>query len=143
MPYAELLLRRERDRKPYRLKARIVTGPYPSPGELQLAIRRGLEMFVADLEKQGWTWLPNVQHKLTGPYVPVRTQIIHRPLTLSAAQMMPYVMRGIPLPTENGTSALMMPILEEQESWEYELSLTFIRPQIMTEIPDAHEVEHR
>ncbi len=143
MPYTELLLRREREKRPYRLKCRIATDPYPAPDELKRQIRIGLELFVSDMRKQGWEWLSYAKPKLTGPYVPVRTQVIHRPRTLSAAAMMPYVMRGIPLPAENGTSALAMPILEEEESWEYELSLTFIRPQIMTEIPDAHEVEHR
>ena len=144
MPYAELLLPREREKKPYRLRCRFKVHPHPTPDYLHSEKVRVAERFVADMHTQGWEYVPKFGFTMKGPFAVVEPVTIHVLRLPPAREMLARVRQGERfLASGQETQAAGVTPLQASEAWEYELAGVFIRPQIMTERPDAHEERPR
>ena len=141
MTTLQIIAKPSRDRKAYRLKARFKVEPYPKAERLKREKVRVAEMFVADMNKQGWTYVPKYGFAMKGPFSFVAPTTLHTPRALSARDMLPGVMNGQRFRNNGGSVASLVPALSKTEWWEFELSGVFSRPQIMTEYPDPHEEE--
>lgn len=137
----QTVIRPSLDRKPYRLKARFKIEPSPRLGRLEREKVRVAEMFVNDMSKQGWAYVPHYGFTMKGPFAYVAPITLHTPRPLSARDMMFGVRDGRRFRDDGGSMASVMPSLIGTEWWEYELSGVFSRPQIMTEMPDLNEEE--
>lgn len=142
----ELLLRPDLGRRPYRLKCRFVVGAFPSERTLEQAKYKAADMFVRDMEKQGWQNVEKHGFKMSGPFPHVETinlpsrsqqQQWHTP----SRELIAAVQAGHrpKLPAQNGGYARVVPRLPEIDDWEFELAGVFIHETILTEVPDEHE----
>lgn len=138
-PYRELLLRAERDHKPYRLWCEVRTDPNPSPDRLKRMMAPVLDQFVADMEKQGWRYVNTSVPQLKGPFPVIEPMTIRPAHVPTAREMLPGVLQGAPYRAGAETLAQAIPTLAFEERWVYRVGLAFHRPQILTERPDAHE----
>ena len=134
-----LLIPPTRENKPYRLRCRFKTDPSPGAGWLQQQAVRVAERFVADMRKQGWVHDPRYQFRLRGPFTPVDPTTIHPRRMPTAREMAPLVARGARFLDESPSGVSLVLPLGEVGYWEYEIAAVFVRPQIMTEVPDLHE----
>ena len=141
-------------KKAYRLRCRFRVGAYPGASLLEKAKYTAAEQFVRDMHKQGFDYIgesgkvPVSQRgfRMRGPFHvvdPVTIKVV-RPLT--AKELLPLLLRGEPVPKQpEGTSAMNVIPVAENERWEYELGGVFIRNTILTEVlePQEHEQELR
>ena len=138
----ELIIRKTRENRPYRLKCRLKIEPHPRRDRLDREKVRIAEWFVVDMHKEGWEWDSRYSFTMKGPFPMVTVTTLHPVRTPTAREMLPMVARGARF-LEAPTSGVMnVPPLALSEYWEYEISGVFVRPQIMTEYPDPHEEEH-
>lgn len=142
----ELLLRPEQPKRGYRLRCRFAIEAHPKPEWLDKVKFKVAEDFVKDMEKQGWEYDPNKVEpalrgfRLTGPYtftpitgLPSKTEQFR----FSARRDLDKVLRGDRMRLQDLSRYVAdVPVLEENEKWEYELSAVFIREQILIEVPD-------
>ena len=138
----ELLLRPDLGKKPYRFKARFVTGAFPSDHALEKAKYEAAELFVCDMAKQGCEHVPSYGFTMRGPF-PATVAVIlpkrseqERWHTPSAQQLASqrFARAGV-----DGGYARPVPLLAESNSWEFELTAVFIRDALLTEVLDQHE----
>ncbi len=137
----QTLVRPSLDRKAYRLKCRFKIEPLPRIGRLKYEKVRIAEMFVRDMEKQGWSYVSKYGFTMKGPFAFVVPTTLHIPHSPSAREMLPGVMNGLRFRDKGGSMASLVPPLNGVEGWEYELSGVFSRPAILTEVPDLDEEE--
>ena len=127
------------------MKCRFVIEARPTRERLRRGALKAMELFVADLAKQGWEHMPSQPPRLRGPFTPVvpMTVRVRRPPT--SQEMLRAVAQGATFRAGLEDLAQTVTPLEVNESWEYELSLVFIRETIRFEVPDRHEekVGHR
>ena len=139
--YANVLIRPTLDKQPYRLRCRFKIEPRPSRERIDREKVRVAEMFIADMKKQGWVYDTRFGFEITGPFVPLVPQTIRIPRTPTAREMAYAVSQGARFLDDGRTPGVMLSSgLGASEWWEYEISTVFIRTQILTEQPDAHEV---
>lgn len=136
-----LLLRPSREKRPYRLRCRFKIEPHPGQDRLDREKVKVAEQFVTDMRKQGWEHDGRVGFEMKGPLPMVIPTTIRPRHTPTAREMLPGVMRGQRFLDDGSTGVSLVPSLRASEWWEYEISGVFIREQILTELPDAHEVE--
>ena len=137
----QTIIRPTLDKKPYRLRCRFKIGPYPGRERIDRERVRVAERFIVDMKKQGWEYDARFGFEIKGPYVPVTPQPIRIPRTPTAREMAYAVSQGARFLDNCLTPGVSnLPVLGESEYWEYELSSVFVRTQILTEQPDAHEV---
>lgn len=135
----QFLIKPTQDQKPYRLRCRFKTDPYPTKDRLDREKVKIAETFVVDMHKQGWEHDGRFDFEMTGPF-PMITPVTIRPCKMPAArEMLPYILSGATFRDSGENSAVMMPTLALSEGWEYEIAGIFVRPQIMTEYADRHE----
>ena len=135
-----IMIRPSRDRKPYRLKCRFRTDPFPSPSWLEVEKVRLAERFVKDMHAQGWENLPRYGFKMRGPLTPMPEPLdIKVPPRLPAKEMMARVARGERFLDKGRDYAKAVPKLAMAEYWEFEISAIFARPEILVEVADPHE----
>jgi len=139
MQASQLITKANLDRKAYRLKCRFKIEPSPKMGRLERERIRVAEMFVSDMNKQGWTYVPQHGFTMKGPYPFVAPTTLHIPRTLTAREMLPGVANGLRFRDGGGSMASLVPPLNSAEWWEYELAGVFSRPQITVEQPKLHE----
>ena len=135
----ELILPRELGKKAYRLKSRFVIEARPSRERLKQGALRCMEMFIVDMHKRGWEHVSREWPRLKGPFTPVVPMTIHVRRPPSSREMEYAVRQGATFRAKPETLAQNVTPLEQNESWEYELSLVFIRDTIRFEVPDLHE----
>ncbi len=141
MTTLQIIAKPSLDRKAYRLKCRFKVEPYPKRERLKREKVRVAEMFVADMDKQGWKYIPQHGFTMKGPFSFVAPTTLHTPRALSAREMLPMVMNGGRFRDNGGSVAKPVLALSMTEYWEFELTGVFSRPQIMTEYPDLNEEE--
>ena len=137
----QTLIRPSLDRRAYRLKCRFRIEPYPRVERLEREKVRIAEMFVSDMNKQGWAYVPEHGFTMKGPFPFVAPTTLHTPRSLPARDMLPGVMNGVRFRDSGGSVARLVPALNMTEWWEFELQGIFSRPQVMVEYPDLHEEE--
>ena len=140
MQSTQFIVKPSLDRKGYRLKCRFKIEPGASRDRINYEKVRVAERFVEDMRKQGWDYA-NQGFTLTGPFPFVEPMTLRTPRTLTAREMAPMVAQGARFRDEGGSIAPFMPALGVSDWWEYELAGVFSRPALMTEYPDAHEVD--
>ena len=148
MPLPELLLRPDLGKRAYRLRCRFTVGAGISPDKLETAKMKTAELFVQDMRKQGWEYDPNRLEArlrgftLKGPFS--TTPITGAPSRLErvrfdAKRDLSRVLAGDNMRLPDIDYAITVPLLDESDTWEYEISAIFIRNTILTEVPDSHE----
>ena len=137
----QLITKPSLDKKAYRLKCRFRIEPYPKVKRLEREKVRVAEMFVSDMNKQGWAYVPEYGFTMKGPFSFVAPTTLYAPRALSAREMMPGVKNGLRFRDNGGSVAGLVPALNMTEWWEYELRGVFSRPQVMVEYPDLNEEE--
>ena len=138
-----LLLRPGRDKKAYRLRCRFKIEPHPSQDRLDREKFKTAELFIRDMQKQGWENHSGSGFVMKGPFPRVVPTTLHPRHIPTAREMLPGVARGERFLDPGVTGVSLVPSLSASEWWEYELAGVFIRTQIMTERPDAHEEDLR
>lgn len=138
-----LIVRPSRDKRPYRLKCRFRIEPRPLRDRLDREKVRIAEWFVKDMEKEGWEHDLRFGFEMKGPFPMVETTTLHPRRTPTAREMLPRVARGERFLDDGAVQVRNVPTLKMSEWWEFEISGVFIRTQIMTERPDAHEEDLR
>ena len=136
-----IFIPKTRDKKGYRLRCRFKTDPYPTPGRLDREKVQIAEQFVRDMHKQGWEHDLRYPFKMTGPF-PVVSPVTIRPRRVpTAREMYQHVGQGARFLDMGEDTVSLVPSLVASEGWEYEIAGIFVRTQILTEYPDAHEEE--
>ena len=136
-----LIIPKQREHKPYRLKCRFKADPYPSQGRLDQEKVIIAEQFVKDMHKQGWEYDGRHGLTMTGPYPMVTPITIHPRRMLTAREMASGVANGQRFRDDGEDAVSIVPRLSLSEHWEYEITGVFVREQIMVEYPDPHEEE--
>ena len=140
MKSVQVVIKPSLDKKPYRLRCRFKSDPYPLQSRLDREKVTIAERFVRDMKAQGWVYDDRFGFRMTGPYPVTVPVTIHVPRMPSARGMLPYVAQGARFLDQGGTVAGIMPKLATSEYWEYELSAVFVRA-VLVEQPDLHEEE--
>jgi hypothetical protein len=134
-----IVIQPTREKKGYRLRCRFKTDAYPMPSRLDREKVTIAEKFVQDMHKQGWEHDVRHPFKMIGPF-PMVTPVTIRPRRLPAAREMYEAVRNGARFLDSGEDTVRIaPRLLSSEYWEYELGGVFVRSQILTERPDAHE----
>mgnify|MGYP001574454941 CR=1 FL=1 len=134
-----IILPRQLDEKPYRLRCRFLIERQPTARRLDLEKVRVAERFVADMRKQGWRHDARYDFRLRGPLPPVELTTLHPKPALTAAQMLTGVLAGQGFRDESPVEAVAAGQIPTAEAWEYEIAGVFTRRQILTEYADLHE----
>lgn len=134
-----LIIPRDLGRRCYRMKCRFVIEARPTRERLKQGALRAHDMFVRDMAKQGWEYLASEPPRLAGPFTPVVPMTIHRARAPTSREMLSAVSQGARFRAGEETLAQTVTPLDQNESWEYELSLVFVRETIRFEVPDRHE----
>ena len=131
--------KRDLGKRPYRMKCRFTIEARPARERLKRGALQAHDLFVRDMAKQGWEYLPSERPRLKGPFTPVvpMTVRIRRPPT--SREMLRAVAQGATFRAGPEDLAQTVTPLSQNESWEYELSLVFVRATIRFEVPDRHE----
>ena len=148
MRLPELLIRPDLGKRAYRLKCRFAMPAYPLPTWVENEKYKTAERFVSDMAKQGWEYDPGRLapsergFKLTGPYP--KTPILVLPSSverqrIDAHRDLAKVRAGDRMRDKGSDYVSTVPMIEESEYWEYEISAVFIRNTILVETPDSHE----
>lgn len=149
MNLPELLLHKDLGKRAYRLKCRFKIDPNPKPDWLERTKFQAAELWVQDMEKQGWEYDPNKLEKslrgftMKGPFV--STPVTGAPSRLeqfrfNAKRDLPKILSGDPMRVPDlSRYVATMPSLGESPQWEYELSAIFIRKTLLVEVPDLKE----
>ena len=148
MSLPEVLIKPDLGKKAYRLKCRFTLPAYPMPDWIEKAKWKAAEMFVADMAKQGWEYDPNRLSlnvrgfRITGPYS--KTPIMVLPTSIERQRLVAHrdlfrVRAGDRMRDKGSDYAKVLPMIEESDQWEYEISAVFIRNVILVETPDTHE----
>lgn len=139
-----LLVRPDIGHRAYRLRCRFRVGAYPTQDWLDKAKYTAAEQFVADLAKQGWTYLDKHGFKMSGPFVPV--EIVNLPTRhqqaqwhMKSSEMLNKLGTGQQFRAASASYASIVPPVAECEYWEFELAGVFVHQTLLTERPDAHE----
>lgn len=143
-----LILKPDVPKKAYRLKCRFTVESGVQVEQLDRIKVKVAEQFVEDLGKQGWIYDPNKLHpaergfRLSGPFskvtplgLPSKSEIRR----FSAKDALAGIQTGNKFRSKEFNYVSTVLGLDETDKWEYELSAVFIRPRILTEIPDPHE----
>ena len=138
----ELIIRKTRENRPYRLKCRLKIEPHPRRDRLDREKVRIAEWFVVDMHKQRWEHDGRYGFTMKGPFPRAEVVTLHPKRLLTAQEMAPQVARGARFLDSAESGVMDVPPLALSEYWEYEIAGVFVRPQIMTEYPDLHEEEH-
>lgn len=146
MRLPELLIRPDLGKRAYRLKCRFAMPAYPLPTWVESEKYKMAERFVSDMAKQGWEYDPNRLapsergFRLRGPYATTPVSDIKAiGRSIVARRDLPRVLAGDPLRDTGEDFASIVPLLDETDKWEYEISAVFIRNTILVETPDSHE----
>ena len=140
-----IFLKPELEKKAYRLKCRFTVEANSLPDWVEKIKYKVAEEFVSDMEKQGWKYDPNKLppaergFKLSGPFSHMQTVQLPKFSTFKAAEALPRVRAGDRMRDNTNNYVQTVPLLDQTDKWEYELSAVFIRSQILTELPDSWE----
>ena len=135
----EIIIPRDLGRRAYRLKCRFVIEAHPTRERLKQGALKTHEMFVCDMAKQGWEHLASEPPRLGGPFTPVAPMKVRVARPPSSQEMLYAVAQGATFRAEAETLAQNVTPLDQNDSWEYELSLVFVGKTIRFEVPDRHE----
>mgnify|MGYP001570440128 CR=1 FL=1 len=139
----DLTLRFGRDlgKRPYRFKCRFIIEAYPTKDRLKQGALKAHDLFVRDMAKMDppWEYLSSEPPRLKGPFTPVVPMTLRVRRPPSSREMLPAVWQGAKFRAGEETLAQIVTPLSQNESWEYELSLVFVRETIRFEVPDQHE----
>lgn len=138
----ELILPRDRGRKPYWLHARFSTPAYPKPEWVDELADAAGKLFIADMNRQGWQFEDKHGLWWTGPLQP--TPVTGAPTRAQreyfrAKDALSRVQQGDKMRARELDYVASVPLLNESETWEYDLKGVFIHDTILVETPDPHE----
>ena len=140
----ELIIRPDLGKHPYRLRCRFTVPAYPNAILLERAKYQAADLFIRDMRKQGWEYMPRHGFTMSGPYPVTDTA----PLPKRSAQpkwhtpsreVLQRIEAGQTVRAADADFAKEVPKLSESENWEYELAGVFLRDMIRSVVPDPHE----
>ncbi len=138
------LIRPDLGRRAYRLKCRFVIEAYPTAGRLATVKVEAAERFVEDMAKQGYEYMD--KHGVTEPrLIGAVTPITGAPTRaqrerFDAAAALPNVMAGDRLRLQHEMDyAVTIPLLNQVDAWQYEITAVFVHKTLLVETPDDHE----
>ena len=135
-----LLLRPELGRKPYRLRCRFMIEAFPSRESLDRAKIKAAELFIRAMKVREWEYVSRYGITLNPkPFIPIAAMNLDRPISLTARQMLPGVIRGNKYRAPVPSGVFTPPPLQESEAWEFELSAVFTHGTILTELADEEK----
>ena len=137
-----ILTPRTLEKRPYRLRCRFKIEPRPRLERLATVKVRVAEQFVSDMRKQGWVHDNRHPFVMKGPFTPIIPITLHPRRMPTAREMLAGVMRGERYRDNAPSEASLVVPLMQADYWEFEIAAVFIRTQILTERPDAHEEQH-
>lgn len=137
-----LLIPRDLGRRAYWLHARFTVPAHPKTVWLDEAADEAGKLFIADMAKQGFTYIDKHGMGYRGP-IP-KTPITGAPSRLErerfvAKDALARVQQGDPMRTRELGYTATVPHIDESELWEYDLRAAFHHVTILTETPDPHE----
>lgn len=130
--------------KAYWLHARIVVPAYPKQVWLDEAADKQGALFIADMTRQGWTYIDKgiwISNDPVARVVAAGAPSIEERERFVAKDAISRVMAGDRMRLQHDTSRYVsiVPAVEETEEWEYDIKAAFWRETVLTEVPDAHE----
>jgi hypothetical protein len=137
----EVLIRRDLGTRPYRLRCRFTIDAHPSKRSLEKAGYASAKMFIRDMKLQGFEYMDRYGFEMTGPYPAIATITVpkrsRQKWHLPSKELMAAVAAGYrPSNPGNGNGVQTVPLINETDRWDFELSAVFLHDTILTELPE-------